>query len=280
MNNNEFRHKLYEIIFEADTKMGKWFDIILMYAILLSVAAVLLETVPSLDRKYHKIFIAVEWFFTILFTIEYVLRIYTVHFPRKYAMSFYGIIDLLSIIPTYLSIFVAGTQSLVVIRALRLLRVFRILKLGSVLHQSQHLTKSLLRSVPKIGFFLSFILVLVTIIGTFMHIVEGGNNEAFDSIPRSIYWAIVTLTTVGYGDITPQTSLGQFLSALVMLLGYAIIAVPTGIVSAEMIRTDDEISDDKITTQVCRECLSEGHDIDAEFCKFCGHELHEDHHED
>lgn len=266
------RERLFEIIFEADTRAGKNFDVILLILIFASVAVVLLETVPSLQSKYKQVFILLEWIFTIIFTIEYILRIYCVYKPVKYIKSFFGIIDLISILPTYLSLVLVGSQHLMIIRALRLLRVFRIFKMVSFLSEASYLLNALRRAKRKILVFLFTILLLVTIIGSIMHLVEGGVNESFDSIPRSVYWAIVTLTTVGYGDISPITPLGQMLAALVMIMGYSVIAVPTGIVSAELIGGEHKAS--KITTQVCPHCSKEGHSSDAVFCKYCGEPLH------
>lgn len=265
------RERIHEIIFEADTPLGKWFDIVLMILIVFSVLIVMLETVPEY-KIYHNQFLALEWIFTILFTIEYGLRMYCVHSKRKYATSFYGIIDLLSILPTYITFLFAGAAPLMVIRALRLLRVFRIFKMANFLIEGKILKESLAASRTKITIFLFFILLMVTIFGSVMYLIEGGINDTFDSIPRSIYWAIVTLTTVGYGDISPITPFGQFLSSIVMIMGYAVIAVPTGIVTAEMFsHTKEEM--DHISTQVCRYCMSEGHADDANYCKFCGEKL-------
>ncbi len=272
------KDKIHEIIFEADTPAGKYFDIVLLVFILLSVLAVMLETVPSLHDEYGDLFYTIEIGFTIIFTIEYLLRLYITRKPFKYAKSFYGIVDLLSILPTYLSVFLMGTQSLMMIRALRLLRVFRIFKLGNYLSQSQIIVKALRDSMQKIFVFLFFILVSVCIFGSIMYLVEGGINPAYDSIPRSIYWAIVTLTTVGYGDIHPLTPIGQSLAAIIMILGYAVIAVPTGIVSAEIVNeTQNQNEQDKnVSTQACRYCSKEGHDTNAEYCKFCGEILNEE----
>lgn len=261
------KDKLHEIIFEADTPMGKWFDIILLILILLSVITVSLETVPTFTDKYGRLFLYLEWIFTILFTLEYILRIYTVIKPVKYMTSFFGMVDLLSILPTYLSIIVTGTQSLVIIRALRLLRVFRIFKMGHYMKQGDMILKAVKASTTKIMVFLYFIVLMVCIFGAIMYLVEGGTNPGFDSIPRSIYWSIVTLTTVGFGDITPKTDLGQFLSAILMILGYAVIAVPTGIVSSEMIKAKDDY---EVSTQHCSNCSCESHDVDAIYCKKCG----------
>lgn len=267
------RDRIHEIIFEADTPFGKYFDISLMVLIVLSVITVSLESSDEWNNKYHDTFVTLEWFFTIIFTIEYLLRIWVTIKPWKYILSFYGIIDLLAIVPTYLSLFLAGTQYFVVIRIIRLLRVFRVFKLGKFLTEGDQLRRAMIASRNKITVFLFAVSLLVVIIGSMMYLIEGGSNVGFSSIPRAIYWAIVTLTTVGYGDITPQTDIGQFLSAMVMILGYAIIAVPTGIVTNEMISLG---SAKKTNTQVCRYCTEEGHDDDAVYCKYCGGRLNED----
>ena len=266
-----FRERLHEIIFEADTPAGKAFDVLLLISIVASVLVVLLESVPSLHDRFIREFYLLEWFFTILFSIEYLLRLYCVIRPWKYATSFYGVIDLLAILPTYLSMVFSGTHYLLVIRALRLMRVFRIFKLGHFIREGRVLINALRASRFKITVFMTFVLLMVTIIGAVTYLVEGGANANFSSIPKSIYWAIVTLTTVGYGDITPVTNLGQFLSALVMILGYAVIAVPTGIVSVELMRSEGSSG---TSTQVCRHCSREGHDEDATYCKYCGEPLH------
>jgi len=266
---SKFRNRVHEIIFEADTPAGKAFDVALLVAIVASVLVVLLETVPAYHDRYGKLFYALEWVFTIFFTIEYLFRLYSIYRPWKYATSVFGVIDLMAILPTYLSIIFPGSQSLLVIRILRLMRVFRIFKLGHFLAGGAHLTKALKASRPKITVFLLFISLMVTIIGAVMYLVEGGlEGSNFTSIPQGIYWAVVTLTTVGYGDITPQTALGQFLSALVMIMGYGLLAVPTGIVSVELFKTSSDI-----TTQACRYCGKEGHDEDAVYCKICGERL-------
>ena len=269
MSPRSIRNRIHEIIFEADTKMGRFFDLVLLVLISLSVIVVLLESVESIDNQYHEIFFWIEWILTILFTIEYLLRIYVTLRPQKYITSFYGVVDLLSILPTYISLFIAGSQSLLVIRGLRLLRIFRILKLTKFTTQGQVIMTALNRSRGKIVMFFITVILIVTIIGAAMYLIEGGANPRFDNIPRSIYWAIVTLTTVGYGDITPVTSLGQLVSAFVMILGYAIIAVPTGIVTNEIINEQRNRSLIK-STQACRYCSKEGHDLDAKFCKYCG----------
>jgi len=269
-----FQHRLHEIIFEADTPEGRFFDIMLLIAILASVLVVMLESITELNDKYHQVFYVLEWVFTALFTAEYILRLYSVKSPTRYARSFYGIIDLLAILPTYLSLLVSGTQYLLIIRILRLLRVFRVFKLGHFLKEGDIIFKAMKASRAKITVFFMFVLLLVTIFGAIMYLLEGENNPSFSSIPRSIYWAIVTLTTVGYGDITPITSLGQFISAMVMILGYAVIAVPTGIVSSEFIEQSRKKPWTVITTMACPNCSLEGHDPDASFCKYCGEPLH------
>ncbi len=270
-----FKEKVHEIIFEADTKAGKWFDIILLVLIVASVIVVSLETVESLNIRFGTLFLWLEWIFTIFFTIEYVLRIYAVRNPSKYIFSFYGIVDLLAILPLYLSLFFVASKHFIIIRVMRLLRVFRIFKLGSFLQHGNVIVNSLKASRAKITVFMYFVLLAVIVFGAVMYMVEGVSNDGFDSIPRSIYWAIVTLTTVGYGDISPITPLGQFIAACIMILGYAVIAVPTGIISAEMVSS---ISKDKkkISTQACRFCGHEGHDYDAVHCKYCGEKIHPD----
>lgn len=261
------RERLHEIIFEADTREGKLFDIAVFSAIALSVVVVMLDTVPVLHRQYGHLLLTIEWILTIFFTVEYILRLYCVYKPWKYATSFFGIIDLLAIVPTYLSLFIAGTQALLVIRVLRLLRIFRVLKLSTYTRSGRAIVIALRRSVPKLVIFIMVVLFLVIIFGSVMYLVEGHYNPQFDSIPRAVYWAIVTLTTVGYGDIAPHTIIGQILTSFMMLIGYAIIAVPTGIVSVEFLRT-------RANTQVCRYCGREGHDDDAVYCKKCGGRLY------
>jgi voltage-gated potassium channel len=270
---NRRRDQIHEIIFEADTKWGKRFDVIIMLLIIASVLTVMLESVSSIQWKYSEIFYVLEWLFTIIFTIEYILRLYSVRYPLRYATSFFGVTDLLAIIPTYLSFFFIGTQSLLVIRALRLLRVFRIFRLGHFMSEGMIIMRAMQASRVKISIFLFFIVIVVTIIGAIMYLVEGNyEGSPFTSIPTSVYWAVVTLTTVGFGDITPSTGLGQFLSAVVMVLGYAVIAVPTGIVSSEIIQKSKAA---QRNTQTCRYCAREGHDDDATFCKYCGNILNE-----
>jgi len=270
---DDWRHKLHEVIFEADTPAGKWFDIILLVMIVFSVIIVMLESVPGYQEDHGTLLLFLEWGFTAVFTVEYVLRLLAVKRPSAYALSFFGIVDLLALLPTYLSIFVFGTQAFIVVRALRLLRVFRVLKLGNYLDESQVITRSLVASQRKISVFLFAIMMIVLIIGAIMYLVEGATNEGFSSIPLAVYWAIVTLTTVGFGDITPQTSLGQFISAVVMIIGYAVIAVPTGIVSAEMVNQVDKKKGKHRGTQSCRFCGEESHSQYAKFCQSCGHGL-------
>jgi voltage-gated potassium channel len=264
------RKKLYEIIFEADTPKGKAFDIVLLLIILASIILVMLESVPRINQQYGTTLHVLEWVITIIFSIEYILRITVIHRPWRYILSFYGIIDLLSVLPTYLSLIFIGSHSLMVIRAIRLLRVFRILKLSRYTQAGNNLGKALWSSREKIFVFLFFVINLVIIVGTLMYLIEGPEH-GFRSIPASIYWAVVTMTTVGYGDISPQTPIGQFMASLVMIVGYAIIAVPTGIVTSEIIRGAK-----KTNTQVCPHCLYDQHDNDAVFCKKCGSKLNED----
>lgn len=266
-----WKHKLHELIYEADTKQGKWFDIILILAILASIVFVMLESVESFDNKYHNFLNIAEWIITILFTIEYIARIISIKKPTTYIFSFYGIIDLLATIPKYLSFILVGSHALIALRALRLLRVFRILKLARYLGASKRLLVALRNSRIKIAVFLFSVIVLTIILGTVMYLVEGPEN-GFSSIPLSMYWAIVTLTTVGYGDIAPHTPLGQFIASVVMILGYGIIAVPTGIVTSEITRTEMQHHQN---TQHCPHCNEDIHNDNAEFCHKCGNKLNE-----
>jgi len=270
MADSRSRHKarLHEIIFEADTPAGRAFDIFLLLLIVLSVIAVVLESVASISARYGTMLRAFEWIVTVLFTIEYVLRLYCVGRPLRYARSFFGIVDLLSILPTYLSVVIPGAQSFMVIRALRLLRVFRVLKLAHFVGEASELASALRASARKIIVFLGAVLTLVVIVGSLMYVIEG-EAHGFTNIPVSIYWAIVTMTTVGYGDIAPQTPLGKILASVIMIMGYGIIAVPTGIVSVELAG----VSKRKITTRACPECGAEGHDTDAVHCKYCASKI-------
>jgi len=263
------RKRLDTIIFGTDTPAGKGFDVVLLVVILLSVLTVMLESVPSLQDRYGVFFRQLEWVMTGVFTLEYVIRVWITERRTKYIFSFYGIIDLLSVLPTYISMILTGTQYLLIIRALRLLRVFRILKLGRFVGEGEQLGKALKASRHKITVFMGTVMMLVIILGTIMYLVEGKEN-GFDSIPLSIYWAIVTLTTVGYGDIAPHTVLGQTIASFVMILGYAIIAVPTGIVTAELTKKSEALEKHK-----CSTCGGTGHDANAIYCKFCGERLPE-----
>jgi voltage-gated potassium channel len=263
-----WQHKLNDVMFGAETPGGKWFDIILLVVIVLSIIGVMMESVPDIRAKYAFELTIFEWAVTIIFSIEYLARLLCVRRPLLYIFSFYGLIDLLSLLPTYLGLFITGTGPLRVLRCVRLLRLFRILKLSQFVEDSQKLTRALKGSRSKIIVFLFTVLMLVIILGTIMYLVED-EAAGFTSIPRSIYWAIVTLTTVGYGDIAPITPLGQFIASIVMIMGYAIIAVPTGIVTNELI-TD---SKKEIANHACPNCSKDGHDEDASFCKHCGHQL-------
>jgi voltage-gated potassium channel len=262
-----WRHRVYEVVFEAETPAGKFFDMTVIILILFSVAAVFLESVRWIREIFGPQLYLAEWAFTILFTIEYILRMVSVKRPLRYVFSFYGLVDLLAILPTYLSLIMPGTQYLLTIRILRLLRIFRILKLTSYISESRVIMTALKNSKRKISVFLVAILSIVTVVGTLMYVVEG-EEHGFTDIPTSIYWAIVTLTTVGYGDLSPKTGLGKFLASCVMIMGYGIIAVPTGIVTGELIRAAKPAS-----TQVCPECHAEPHDLDAIHCKYCGTKL-------
>jgi len=266
-----WKNKLHEIIYEADTPSGKLFDVVLLIFILFSIVLVMLESVDYIGNKYYGILNILEWIITILFTFEYIARIICVKKPKAYIFSFYGIIDFLSTIPKYLSLFFVGTHSLVAIRALRLLRVFRILKLTRYIGESTNFGRALKRSRVKVAVFLSFVLVLCIILGTVMYLIEGDKDSGFSSIPRSVYWAIVTLTTVGYGDIAPVSALGQSIASLIMILGYGIIAIPTGIVTSEM--TKSERNNIPKNTQSCTNCMESYHTDDAQFCHKCGHPL-------
>jgi len=267
-SNKSHKAKLFEIIFEADTPLGKLFDVVLLWVILASISFVMLESIRDINAIYGDYLKIAEWIVTIFFTAEYFLRIYVLKKPLSYIFSFFGIVDLLSVLPTYLDLFFTGGSSLLVIRALRLVRVFRIFKLSRYTKEAGFILRALKESRHKLSVFLLTILTIVIILGTLMYLIEGEEN-GFSSIPESIYWAIVTLTTVGYGDIAPHTDLGKFISSFVMILGYSIIAVPTGIVAVAFNKADDNT----ISTQVCPNCLFEGHDPDAIYCKKCGVKL-------
>jgi voltage-gated potassium channel len=266
--NKQWRRDLHEIIFEADTKAGKLFDILILIMIIISVIVVLLDSVTQMHEKYGSLILLVEWGITVIFSIEYILRIISTKKVKNYIFSFYGIIDFLAIIPTYLSLFLVGSHYLSILRIIRLLRVFRVLKLARYIGASRYLVVALKESRHKIAVFLWVVFLIVIIMGSLMYIIEGPEH-GFTSIPRSIYWAIVTLTTVGYGDIAPSTFFGQALASLIMITGYSIIAVPTGLVTAELIKTGNK----KTNTQVCFNCSAGDHDDDAKFCKYCGTKL-------
>lgn len=270
LRNEPFKHKLYVIIFESDTRAGKRFDVALILCILLSIGLVVVESLKGLPGFLVMPFIVLEYLFTYFFTFEYVTRIYCSPHPRKYIFSFFGIIDLLATLPLYIGLLLPGVRYLLVIRAFRLIRVFRVFKLFNFWMEGEILLRSLRESSKKIAVFFLFVVILVTSIGTLMYMIEGSHQESsqFNNIPNSIYWAIVTMTTVGYGDITPVTPLGKFLSACVMLIGYTIIAVPTGIVSVSMMKEYR-----RRQNMECPECHKSGHEEEATFCKYCGHKL-------
>lgn len=270
---NNWKHSLHEVIYEADTPKGKVFDLLLLLTIIASIVLVMLESIESFDSKYHDFLNVSEWIITILFSIEYIARIIAVKHPLKYIFSFYGIIDLLSTIPKYLSIFLLGTHSLIALRALRLMRIFRILKLARFIGESTNFARALKASKAKIAVFLLFVIILCIVLGTVMYLVESDQDSGFTSIPRSVYWAIVTLTTVGYGDIAPITALGQFIASIIMIMGYGIIAIPTGIVSSQMTRFNRKSI--ATNTQSCSNCLVDTHNDNAEFCYNCGNKLNE-----
>jgi len=264
-----WRQKGHEVIFEADTKAGKAFDVLLIVSIFLSVAAVLLDSVAEVRAEHGTLLRAAEWFFTLLFTCEYLLRLVSVERPGHYARSFFGLVDLLAILPTYLSVLVPGAQALLVIRTLRILRVFRVLKLATYVRESEQLMRAMAASRRKIAVFLFVVASMAVILGSIMYLVEGPEH-GFTSIPRGIYWAIVTLTTVGYGDISPETPVGQTIAACIMVLGYGIIAFPTGIVTADLARG---ALAEPVSGPACPACGATGHDAAASFCKLCGTRL-------
>jgi voltage-gated potassium channel len=265
-----WRRRLYNVIFEADTPAGRSFDIMLVFAILLSILVVVLDSVPSINANHNREMNGLEWAITLLFTAEYVARLLCVRHPIRYATSFFGIIDLLSVLPTYFSLFVPEAAALLDIRILRLLRVFRIFKLTLYINEYTLLGSALRASSRKILVFLSVVLMAVLILGTVMYVVEGPRH-GYTSIPVAMYWATVTMTTVGYGDITPQTGLGKTIASFMMLLGWGILAVPTGIVTAEM--TSRRLDSLRRTARTCPSCNSDGHELQARFCKDCGTEL-------
>ena len=264
------RKRLGDIIFETNTPVSRGFDVVLLWAILLSVLAVMLESVASIQVRFGTALRVLEWSFTGLFTVEYLVRIYSARKRLRYVGSFFGIVDLLAVLPSYLSLFFIGSQYFIVIRALRMLRVFRVLKLVRFLGEASVLSRALRASREKIVVFLVAVLTIVVIVGSVMFLVEG-EASGYTNIPVSVYWAIVTLTTVGYGDIIPTTPLGRFLAAIVMILGYGVIAVPTGIVTTELARVSRE--NERRQHQHCHHCGLEGHDDDAVFCRRCGERL-------
>ena len=260
---------MHEVIFESNTTAGKAFDICLLVSILTSIAVVMFDSISSFHIRYERIFFILEWGFTILFTIEYLLRLICIKKPLRYVFSFLGLVDLLSILPMYLSIFLAGAQSLLVFRALRLLRIFRIFRLSHFLSEMSFLREAIKSSIKKIAIFMLVVIAIVIILGSIMYIVES-DESGFTSIPESIYWAIVTITTVGYGDMTPITPAGKLIASLIMLIGYCIIAVPTGIITTEIALMSRA---EKKGTESCPGCGKEGHDSNAVFCKYCGERL-------
>lgn len=265
------KQTVFDIIFEADTPAGRIFDVSLLGLIVLSIIVIMLESVPSYDASFGDILHVIDWVITGLFTAEYLLRLWCVKKPLSYALSFYGVVDLLSILPMFLSLLIGGSNVLVSIRALRLLRIFRVLRVAPYLVEANTLSTAIKASWNKILVFMGTVLIIVVIVGSFMYFLEGVlyENENFSSIPRSMYWAIVTVTTVGYGDITPVTTLGQFFAAILMILGYGILAVPTGIVSAEMVHSKIH----EVDNRACSNCGREGHEQNAAHCKFCGGKL-------
>lgn len=261
-----WKRKWYHIIFESDTKAGRRFDVLLLFAILGSLLVIMLESVPRFNARYPQTFVVLEWFFTILFSIEYIIRLIIVKRPLSYTKSFYGIIDLISILPSYMAIFLGGAQYFIVIRSLRLLRVFRVLKMVRFIGEANVLSDALRASRHKIAVFLIAVVCINFIMGTVMYIVEGP-EYGFDSIPTSIYWCIVTLTTVGYGDISPGTPLGQFIASIIMIMGYGVIAVPTGIVTSEINRSQNQKAQ---AMKSCSVCERKGMEPDALYCQYCG----------
>lgn len=265
MSEQNLKERLYEIIFEADTPAGKLFDVLLFIAIMVSVALTMLNSVASIRAEYEDVLFLANAVFTVLFTVEYILRFYCARKPARYARSFFGVVDLLAVLPFYLNLLIPGTRSLDVIKVLRMLRIFRVLKMAQYVGEADLLMNALVASRRKIGIFIVAILSIVVILGSLMYIIEGEAN-GFTSIPRSVYWAIVTLTTVGYGDISPQTPVGQMLASCIMIIGYSIIAVPTGIITAELGLSAARRKNDR----TCTACGHAGHDPDAAYCKQCG----------
>jgi voltage-gated potassium channel len=266
-----WREALHTIIFGSETRSGKTFDVVLIISIIISITAVMMSSVESFRAQHQQVLHYIEWAFTLLFTVEYLLRLICVRKPWLYFRSFFGLVDLLSILPTYLALFFPGTRFMMVIRVFRLLRIFRVFKLAEYMDEAQVLVSALVTSSRKIMVFLYAVLTLAIVFGSLMYVVEG-REAGFTSIPKSVYWSIVTLTTVGYGDIAPQTTLGQFIAAIIMIMGYGIIAVPTGIYSVELVKSYNQ---EKISNNACPDCGETGHDIDASFCKYCGYQLND-----
>lgn len=264
---HSWRVRLYSIVHATHTKHGKLFNIFLFVFIVISVIYVMLESVDTIDQKYHNLMVIAEWIITIIFSIEYILKVISLEKPRRYIFSFYGIIDLLSTLPLYLSYFFSGGSAFLAIRALRLLRVFRILKLVKFMGEASTLSKAIAASRLKISIFIYIVLIMCVILGSVMYIVEEDANSGFSSIPKSIYWTIVTITTVGYGDIAPVTNLGQVIASFIMIMGYGIIAIPTGIVTNEMAKTRSNES--TIKAHVCSKCGATNHSVDAKYCHGC-----------
>ncbi len=265
------RDKIRIIIFEADTKAGRRFDVTLIGMILLSVLTVMLDSVPQINAKYGQQLYYAEWFFTVLFTVEYAVRLWCIEHSWGYAKSFYGVVDLQSVLPTYLSLWFPGAQFFLAVRILRVLRVFRVLRMVRYVGEAELIAQALAASRRKIIVFVASVLALMVIFGALMYVVEGGTNPAFASIPHSIYWAVTTMTTVGYGDITPTTPLGQSLASFIMIMGYGIIAVPTGIVTLEL----NEANRRQANTRTCSDCSAEGHSREASYCWRCGAPLYQ-----
>lgn len=265
------RENLHKVIFESETPEGRKFDRIITWTIVLSIIIVMLETVSHFQLAYWWIFFILEWLFTLIFTVEYVLRLYSSRQPLRYATSFFGLVDILAILPSYLGIFFLGAQNLIIVRALRLLRVFRIFKMGHFVEEGEVIISALRASKTKIYVFMSFIILMALIIGSLMYIVEGGSNPQLDNIPKGVYWSIVTLTTVGYGDVTPITPFGKFLATIVMIMGYGVIAVPTGIVTAEISGRVMQMKEVIFTE--CPDCQQAEHHTAAIFCHRCGNSL-------
>ena len=265
----DVKEKLRSIIFEASTPAGRAFDVFLIIVILLSVLVVLLDSVTSIHSEYGQVLLVIEWSFTLLFTVEYLLRLWTIQNTWLYARSFYGVVDLLGSLPTYLSIWFADAHYFLVVRVLRVLRIFRVFRMVRYVGEAELIAQALTASRRKITVFVCSVLALVVVFGSLMYLVEGGTNTEFSSIPQSIYWAVTTMTTVGYGDVAPDTPLGRGLAAVIMIMGYGIIAVPTGIVTLEL----NEAHRKRANTRTCPECSAEGHSYEASFCWRCGSAL-------